>query len=164
MWKVINCEFNWWNSCLYFDVMFRYVNLLIIKLLMMKLHAQYMFVCILCWFCSNWYKLVLLLLIVMNSCLNEVVVVELDMLLLLICNMSIPFCEVVVWIGEICVKLFKWRTKMKFWYVKFLTEFLVLLGELDLVNFLFSCCGCVSRVVWEKTGVLCENSIVNRFE
>jgi len=39
---------------------------------------------------------VLLLLIVMNSCLNEVVVVELDMLLLLICNMSIPFCEVVV--------------------------------------------------------------------
>ena len=44
-----------------------------------------------------------------------------------------------------------------------LTEFLVLLGELDLVKFLFSCCGCVSRVIWEKTGVLCENSIVNRF-
>jgi len=30
----------------------------------------------------------------MNSCLNEVV--ELDMLLLLICTMGIPFCEVVV--------------------------------------------------------------------
>ena len=29
---------------------------------------------------------------------------------------------------------------------------------------LFSCCGCVSWVVWEKTGVLCENSIVNHFE
>jgi len=130
--------------------------------LMMKLHAQYMFVCILCWFCSNWYKLVLLLLIVINSCLNEVV--ELDILLLLICTMGIPFCEVVVWIGEVCVKLFMWRTKMNFWYVKFLTEFLVLLGELDLVKFLFSCCGWVSRVVWEKTGVLCEKSIVNRFE
>ena len=48
--------------------------------------------------------------------------------------------------------------------MKFLTEFLVLLGELDLVKFLFLCCGCVSRVVWEKTEVLCENSIVNRFE
>jgi len=71
---------------------------------MMKLHAQYMFVCILCWFCSNWYKLVLLLLIVINSCLNEVVV-ELDMLLLLICTMGVPFCEVVVWIGEVCVEL-----------------------------------------------------------
>jgi len=39
----------------------------------------------------------------MNSCLNEVVV-ELDMLLLLICTMGIPFCEVVVWIGEVCVE------------------------------------------------------------
>jgi len=44
------------------------------------------------------------------------------------------------------------------------TEFLTWLRELTLVEFLFSCCGCVSRVVWEKTGVLCENSIVNRFE
>jgi len=151
LWKVINCEFNWWNSCLYFDVMFGYVNLLIIKLLMMKLHAQYMFIYILCWFCSNWYKLVLLLLIVMNSCLNEVVV-ELDMLLLLICTMGIPFCEVVVWIGEVCVKLFMWRTKMNFWCMRLLTEFSTWLNELDLVDFLFSCCGCVSRVVWEKTG------------
>jgi len=99
----------------------------------------------------------------MNSCLNEVVV-ELDMLLFLIYNMGIPFCEVVVWIGEVCVEMFMRRTKMNFWYVKLLTEFLVLLGELDLVKILFSCCGCVSRVVWEKTGVLCENSIVNRFE
>jgi len=106
---------------------------------------------------------VLLLLIVMNLCLNEVGV-ELDMLLLLISTMGIPFCEVVVWIGEVCVKLFMWRTKMNFWYVKFLTEFLVLLGELDLVKLMFSCCGCISQVIWEKTRVLCENSIVNRFE
>jgi len=42
--------------------------------------------------------------IVMNSCLNEVVV-EFDMLWLLICTMGIPFCEVVVWIGEVCVEL-----------------------------------------------------------
>jgi len=53
---------------------------------------------------------------------------------------------------------------MNFWYVKFLTEFLVLLGELDLVKLMFSCCGCISQVIWEKTRVLCENSIVNRFE
>jgi len=33
--------------------------------------------------------------IMMNSRVNEVVV-ELDMLLLLICTMRIPFCEVVV--------------------------------------------------------------------
>jgi len=65
---------------------------------MMKLHAQYMFICILCRFCSNWYKLVLLLLIRDEFMLNEVVV-ELDMLLLLlllICTMGIPFYEVVV--------------------------------------------------------------------
>jgi len=67
-------------------------------------------------FCSNWYKLVLLLLIVVNSCLNEVVV-ELDMLLLLICTMGVPFYEVVVWICEVCVKLFMWRTKTIFWYM-----------------------------------------------
>jgi len=83
---------------------------------------------------------------------------------LLICTMGIPFCEVVVWIGEVCVKLFIWRTKMNFWYMKLLIEFLMLLGELDLVEFLFSCCGYVSRVVWEKTGVSCEKLIVNRFE
>jgi len=77
--------------------------------------------------------------------------------------MCIPFCEVVC-IAEVCVKLFMWMTKMNFWYVKFLTEFLVFLGELDLVKFLFSCCGCVSRVVWKKTRVLCENLIFNRFE
>jgi len=40
----------------------------------------------------------------MNSCLNEVIV-ELDMLLLLICTTGIPFCEVVVGIGEVCVEL-----------------------------------------------------------
>ena len=39
----------------------------------------------------------------MNSCLNEVVV-ELNMLLLLIYTMGIPFCEVVVWIGEVVLR------------------------------------------------------------
>jgi len=85
--------------------MFGYVNLFIIKLLTMKLHAQYMFICILCRFRSNWYKLVLLLLICDEFMLNEVVV-ELDMLFLLNCTMGIPFCEVVVRIGEVCAKLF----------------------------------------------------------
>ena len=42
---------------------------------------------------------------------------------------------------------------MNFCYMKLLlTEFLMLLYELNLVEFLFSCCGYVSRVVWEKTG------------
>jgi len=52
-------EFNWWNSCLGFDVMFGYVNLMIIKLLMMELHAQDVYICILCWFCSIWWKMML---------------------------------------------------------------------------------------------------------
>ena len=47
--------------------------------------------------------------------------------------------------------------------MKLLAEFLVLLGELDLVEFLFSCCDCVSRVVWEKTGFLCEMPVFKRF-
>ena len=46
-----------------------------------------------------------------------------------------------------------WSTKMNFWYMRLLTEFLTWLDELNLVEFLFSCCGCVSRVVWEKTGL-----------
>jgi hypothetical protein len=48
--------------------------------------------------------------------------------------------------------------------MKMLTEFLMLLNELNLVGFLFSCCDFVSRVVWEKTRFSCENSSVNRFE
>jgi len=98
----------------------------------------------------------------MNSCLSEVVD-ELDMLLLLICTMGILLCEVVVWIGEVCAKLFMWRTKMNFWYMRLLTEFSMLLDEMDLVEFLFSCCDWVSRVVWEKTGFSCEKSVFKRF-
>ena len=64
----------------------------------------------------------------MNSCLNEVVD-ELDMLLLLICTMGILLCEVVVWIGEVCAKLFMWRTKMNFWYMRLMTEFVIGLVE-----------------------------------
>ena len=41
--------------------------------------------------------------------------------------------------------------------MKLLTEFLMLLDELDLVKFLFSCCVCVSQVVLEKTGFSCED-------
>jgi hypothetical protein len=48
--------------------------------------------------------------------------------------------------------------------MKLLAEFLMLLDELNLVEFLFSCRDFVSRVVWEKTGTSCENSSVNRFE
>jgi len=69
----------------------------------------------------------------MNSCLNEVVI-ELDMLLLLINTMGILFCEVVVWIGEVCAKLFMWRTKMSFWNM-LLGE--MILGWLKLEFFLY---------------------------
>ena len=48
--------------------------------------------------------------------------------------------------------------------MKLLAEFLMLMDELNLVEFLFSCCDFVSRVVWEKTGFSCENSSVNHFE
>ena len=48
--------------------------------------------------------------------------------------------------------------------MKLLAEFLMLMDELNLVEFLFSCCDFVSRVVWEKAGFSCENSSVNRFE
>jgi len=99
----------------------------------------------------------------LNSWLWIMVVVELDMLLLLICTTGIPFCEVVVWIGEVCAKLFKWMTKMNFCYMRLLTEFLMLLDELDLAKFLFSGCVCVSRVVLEKTGFSCEKSVFKRF-
>jgi len=47
--------------------------------------------------------------------------------------------------------------------MRLLTEFLMLLGELDLVGFLFLCGGCVNRVVWEKTGFLCESRCINVF-
>jgi len=32
----------------------------------------------------------------------------------------------------------------------------MVLGELHLAEFLSLCCGCVSRVVWEKKGFSCE--------
>jgi len=41
---------------------------------------------------------------------------------------------------------------MNFCYMRLLTEFLTWLKELNLVEFLFSCYGCVSRVVWGKIG------------
>jgi len=48
-----------------------YVNLMWIKLLMMKLHAQDVYICILCVFTQNWWNIMLLL---MNSWLVVVVV------------------------------------------------------------------------------------------
>ena len=52
---------------------------------------------------------------------------------------------------------------MNFCYMRLLTEFLTWLKELNLVEFMFSCCGCVSRVIWEKTGFSCEMSMFKRF-
>ena len=47
--------------------------------------------------------------------------------------------------------------------MKLLAEFLMLMDELNLVEFLFSCCDFVSRVVWEKTGFSCEMSVFKHF-
>jgi len=86
------CEFNWWNSCSYFDAMFGYVNWMLNKLLLLILHT---------WIVVVW----------------DFVVVDCDefmfkwsccwigCVILLICIMGVPFCEVVVWIGEVCVEL-----------------------------------------------------------
>jgi len=52
---------------------------------------------------------------------------------------------------------------MNFCYMRLLTEFLTWLRELNVVDFLFSSCGCVSRVVWEKTGFSCEMSMFKCF-
>jgi len=71
--------------------------------------------------------------------------------------MGVPFCKMVDWFCEACAKLFMWRTKMNFWYMRLLTEFLMLFDEMDSTKFLFSCCVCVSRVVLEKMGFSCEN-------
>jgi len=43
------------------------------------------------------------------------------------------------------------------------TEILMLLNELNLVEFLFSCLGYVSRIVWEKTRFFCEKLKFKRF-
>jgi len=47
--------------------------------------------------------------------------------------------------------------------MRLLTEFLTWLNELDLVEFRFSCCGCVSRVVWEETGFRVRSRCVSVF-
>ena len=106
--------------------------------------------------------------LLMNSCSNVVVVVLTCVVDELMQWVSLKWWimmrfVVVVQIGEVCVKLFMWRTQMKFWYMRLLTEFLMFLDELELVEFLFSYCDCVSRVVWEKTGFSCEMSVFKRF-
>jgi len=77
--------------------------------------------------------------------------------------MGVPFCKVVDWFCEACAKFFMSTTKMNFWYMRLLTELLMLLDELDLERFLFSCCLCVSRVVLEKMGFSCENRCLSVF-
>ena len=91
------CDFNWWNSCSYFDEMFGYVNLMIIKLLMMNLHAWNVYMWILCilhkigeiWYCCCWivdeFK------VNWCCCCYEVLVLMID-------TMGIHNYEVVVWI------------------------------------------------------------------
>jgi len=66
--------------------------------------------------------------------------------------MSLVF-HFVKWLVDFVKLVLSWSCegpKMNFWYMRLLTEFLMLLDELDLTKFLFSCCGCVSRVVLEK--------------
>ena len=53
------CEFDCWNSCSRFSVMFVYMNLMIIELLMLNLHAQVIWKWVLCDLCSNWWIMIL---------------------------------------------------------------------------------------------------------
>jgi len=69
------CNFNWWNSCLCLDVMFRYMDLKIIKLLMLNficLWCIYMYTCVLPKIDEEWIVVDGLL---VNSCLIDVVVI-----------------------------------------------------------------------------------------
>jgi len=68
------CDFNWWNSCLCLDAMVGYMNLKIIKLLMLNftcLWCIYMYTCVLPINDEEWIVVNGLL---MNSCLIDVVV------------------------------------------------------------------------------------------
>jgi len=68
-------EFNWWNLWSYFDVMFGYENLMIIKLLMLILHAWDVYICILCDFAKKLVKYDIVVVgLLMNSWLIDVVV------------------------------------------------------------------------------------------
>jgi len=107
------CEFNWWNSCSYFDEMFGYVNLMIIKLLMMNLHAWNVYMWILCilhkigeiWYCCCWivdeFK------VNWCCCCYEVLVLMID-------TMGIHNYEVVVWIECFWKFYEKW---VNWWFV-----------------------------------------------
>ena len=69
------CELICWISCTHLDVKFMYVKLTLNMLLLLNLHVRIVVIWYFVDFCSNWYKLALWLLIVMNSWLNDVVVV-----------------------------------------------------------------------------------------
>ena len=103
--KALHCEFNWWNSCLCFDVMFGYGNLMIIKLLIMKLHAQlYIYFVFLLkiggvWYCCWW---------VIDEFIFNWCCCFYEMLLLMIETLGYQNHRVVVWI---CV-VFESFTKM----------------------------------------------------
>jgi len=101
--KSYYCEFSWWNSCSYINVMFGYVKLMIIKLLMLILHALDVYMWILCillkigevWYCCCW--IVDKFMVNWCCCCHE-------MLLLMIHAMGIHNYGVVVWI-ELCLKV-----------------------------------------------------------
>ena len=104
------CDFNWWNSCLCLDVMFGYMNLKIIKLLMLTftcLWCIYMYTCVLPKIDEEWIVVDGWL---MNSCLIDVVVV-----MRCCCWWFIPWvfiitdlwyqlscCVKIGWIDELC--------------------------------------------------------------
>ena len=96
------CGFKWWILCSYFDVKFGYVKLkLDMLLLLLNLHAWIVVIWIFIDFCSNWYNIVLLLLIVDKS-MFKWSCCWFEMLLLLNYAMGIFIGEVVVWIVKMC--------------------------------------------------------------
>lgn len=115
---------NYVNSCLCFDAMFRYVKLMLIKLLMMKLHAQVMYICILVFslnldeeqYCCCWF--------IDDFMVNWCCCCCYEMLLLMINVMGIHNCEVLVRIKLLWKISWKMNElmicdRMMFWFQAF---------------------------------------------
>jgi len=102
--KIDYCEFNWWNSCSYFNAMFGYVNLMIIKLLVLNLYAWNVYICIICvlvkngevWYCCCW---------IVNEFMVNWCYCCYEMLLLMIHAMGIHNYGVVMWIELLLWKI-----------------------------------------------------------
>jgi len=131
------CEFKWRILCSYFDTKFGYVKLMLNMLLLLNLHVWILAIWNFVNFCSNGCKIVLLCWLLMNLCLNDVVAV-----------VRCCCCWIVPWVFQFvrlwfelrsCVKFYVLRTKMNFWWMKLLTEILMLLNGLNLVELLFLC-------------------------